>query len=71
MTCDCGSDRKASARFGHPHLPWCPVSHDGGVADTERRHAADCRAQEAERQRDAEALQAGFELGRAAPQEEP
>ena len=21
--CDCGSDRPASARYGHPHLAWC------------------------------------------------
>lgn len=38
-----------------PHAP----DNDGGVAETERRHSADCRAQEATRQRAADALQVG------------
>ena len=44
---------------------------DGGVAETERRHSANCRAGEAQSQREADALQAGFELGRAAEPEQP
>lgn len=35
------------------------------AAETDRLHSADCRAQEAQREREAQALQAGFELGRS------
>src|SRR5688500_7081077 len=37
---------------------------DDGVAETQRRHSENCRRQEAQRQREAEILQAGYELGR-------
>ena len=41
------------------------VPPNGGVRETERRHTADCREQEAQSAREAKALQAGFELGQA------
>ena len=31
--CSCGSERRKSARFGHPHLAWCDLF----------RHPVDCR----------------------------
>lgn len=36
---------------------------DAGLAETERLHSAACRAQDAQRQREADALQSGFEAG--------
>jgi hypothetical protein len=45
----------------------CPPPQEEGVAETERRHSADCRQQEAQREREAHALQAGYELGAASP----
>lgn len=56
-------DRAAS------HAPEGQPKDDGGVAETRRRHSAACRVQEAQRQREAEILQAGYEAGRAAAPE--
>ena len=39
---------------------------DTRKAETARLHADDCRRQETQRQRDADALQAGYELGQGA-----
>ena len=41
-----------------------PAEDDGGVRETERRHSRACRDMEATRQREADILQAGYELGR-------
>ena len=40
---------------------------DDGVAETQRYHSVNCREQEAQRTREAEALRAGYELGKPSP----